>query len=226
MRHASPLRSSHFYPRPLRGGRPAMSVPPYTSTVFLSTPSARRATSRRYRCCRSRPISIHALCEEGDGFVFFHGAAPFNFYPRPLRGGRQLLRQTLLSFSVFLSTPSARRATTYKHVRAAATIISIHALCEEGDSRRCTSRSYRFSFLSTPSARRATSRPLPPRNDHPISIHALCEEGDSPAPLPDSTSLYFYPRPLRGGRPTSQVSDIFSNLFLSTPSARRATRRP
>ena len=36
---------------------------------FLSTPSARRATSRPKRCNSSRRISIHALREEGDGLT-------------------------------------------------------------------------------------------------------------------------------------------------------------
>ena len=56
-------------------------------------------------------ISIHALREEGDRFK----------------------RRQNVKLTIFLSTPSARRATTYKLVRAAATIISIHALREEGD---------------------------------------------------------------------------------------------
>ena len=57
--------------------------------LFLSTPSARRATGR---CCRYSVLSRH-------------------FYPRPPRGGRpkeQVIGD--VSFE-FLSTPSARRAT-------------------------------------------------------------------------------------------------------------------
>ena len=38
-------------------------VPVY---VFLSTPSARRATQKPARVCCREPISIHALREEGD----------------------------------------------------------------------------------------------------------------------------------------------------------------
>ena len=42
--------------------------------IFLSTPSARRATHHRCNSVRIREISIHALCEEGDPFCFssFH----------------------------------------------------------------------------------------------------------------------------------------------------------
>ena len=36
------------------------------NSIFLSTPSARRATKRRLRLQRRLPISIHALREEGD----------------------------------------------------------------------------------------------------------------------------------------------------------------
>ena len=58
------------------------------------------------------------------------------------------------------------------------TVISIHALREEGDLSGQNAPIMQGLFLSTPSARRATnylnkfSRPLE------ISIHALREEGD------------------------------------------------
>ena len=57
--------------------------------------------------------------------------------------------------------------------------ISIHALCEEGDS-FCAGEPKRLArFLSTPSARRATHQSAATGISSPISIHALCEEGDS-----------------------------------------------
>ena len=103
--------------------------------------------------------------------------------------------------------------------------ISIHALREEGDIERFCAIIVDFKFLSTPSARRATDvvlhlfnlftdfYPRPPRGGRLlpdstvavtllISIHALREEGDH---LENAESQ----------RPT---------IFLSTPSARRATR--
>ena len=102
-------------------------------------------------------------------------------------------------------------------------------------------------FLSTPSARRATTRvwafgrlllnfyPRPPRGGrhvhstfHPlplgISIHALREEGDENGPQRAGWHCHFYPRPPRGGRPGSTESLRRLLEFLSTPSARRATR--
>ena len=78
-------------------------------------------------------ISIHALREEGD----------FPADPLDLR------------VEVFLSTPSARRATTDQVGAGAAGQISIHALREEGDGKR---------ILTSTSGT--------------ISIHALREEGD------------------------------------------------
>ena len=62
--------------------------------------------------------------------------------------------------------------------------ISIHALREEGDSRRT-----------------GVSRNIG------ISIHALREEGDSPARFLYPQKEYFYPRPPRGGRLTEDVEN-------------------
>ena len=147
----------NFYPRPPRGGRRCYVVAAGASLVFLSTPSARRATgmrrtrrhTRRYFYPRpprgGRPqavrghgghqISIHALREEGDHLHAVHdldavdisihalreeGDKPPTgfvttetyFYPRPPRGGRRV-RQAFARRSIgFLSTPSARRATS------------------------------------------------------------------------------------------------------------------
>ena len=56
-----------------------------------------------------------------------------------------------------------------------------------------------------------------------ISIHALREEGDSLHTLPDLTAANFYPRPPRGGRRYIYSLPFCVLLFLSTPSARRAT---
>ena len=77
----------------------------------------------------------------------------------------------------FLSTPSARRATYQKLLKAIA----------EG-------------FLSTPSARRATEIVKAKMTLTMISIHALREEGDTTSQRGETASLNFYPRPPRGGR--------------------------
>ena len=125
-----------------------------------------------------------------------------DFYPRPPRGGRRLA----------------------KIIGHALNAISIHALREEGDGLLYDYYTLADLFLSTPSARRATQcgqlrhqllqdfYPRPPRGGrrlakiighalNAISIHALREEGDG--------LLYDY--------------YTLADLFLSTPSARRAT---
>ena len=60
-----PLRD--FYPRPPRGGRHFITIFFIINDPFLSTPSARRATSNGKADSSSEWISIHALREEGDG---------------------------------------------------------------------------------------------------------------------------------------------------------------
>ena len=57
-----------------------------------------------------------------------------------------------------------------------------------------------------------------------ISIHALREEGDTFPAAGRAAACYFYPRPPRGGRHRAIVRDHECRGFLSTPSARRATR--
>ena len=103
--------------------------------------------------------------------------------------------------------------------------ISIHALREEGDLGAQVRRVVERAFLSTPSARRATrdhvQRPLTTE----ISIHALREEGDLMSVSFLRSGDYFYPRPPRGGRPGQTSAGKSVLIFLSTPSARRATLR-
>ena len=87
---------------------------------------------------------------------------------------------TLSSRSVFLSTPSARRATSKAYIKKAEWLISIHALREEGDATSLFAQILSILFLSTPSARRATTSPWFRGYNKEISIHALREEGDHP----------------------------------------------
>ena len=79
---------------------------------------------------------------------------------------------------LFLSTPSARRATKALTDVASDTDISIHALREEGDSITGNDVFTKLKFLSTPSARRATQPKPEEKEKVKISIHALREEGD------------------------------------------------
>ena len=56
----------YFYPRPPRGGRHGNLEKRLCYALFLSTPSARRATQQPAQLNGVRQISSHALREEGD----------------------------------------------------------------------------------------------------------------------------------------------------------------
>ena len=128
------------------------------SPLFLSTPSARRATCRAGSRRIYRPISIHALREEGDGT----GCRP------------------VMSRLRFLSTPSARRATRFASMPSS----SCWRFLSTPSARRATTQdkiaTLTAEFLSTPSARRATAGGERMGAEAGISIHALREEGDLP----------------------------------------------
>ena len=149
---------------------------------------------------------------------------------------------------LFLSTPSARRATLRRLVRRT----HHNEFLSTPSARRATGvvspkATVDITFLSTPSARRATCwataawapdsnfYPRPPRGGRRadflqrrsaklISIHTLREEGDCCPPRPPRQAADFYPRPPRGGRHLSAENSDEAEIFLSTPSARRATR--
>ena len=79
-------------------------------------------------------ISIHALREEGDFTYYDPRLAALGISIHALREeGDRLTSSTMTILSVFLSTPSARRATAAGTAAASAADISIHALREEGD---------------------------------------------------------------------------------------------
>ena len=128
-----------------------------------------------------------------------------DFYPRPPRGGRPVDGAD----------------------GGVETLISIHALREEGDGKE---NAINGAWMQ-------------------ISIHALREEGDLGARSIHAHHIHFYPRPPRGGRPRDvplflrreiisihalreegddgrAEVDRFLHTFLSTPSARRATTLP
>ena len=125
--------NTNFYPCPPRRGRPKLKRRMTIKEIFLSTPSARRATSAARRRVRPKAISIHALREESDEFTHKSICKCGYFYPRPPRGGRRGQTFTSTSLCVFLSTPSARRATHGLQAGDVQVEISIHALREEGD---------------------------------------------------------------------------------------------
>ncbi len=145
----------------------------------------------------------------------------------------------------FLSTPSARRATQAIRKHIDDEDISIHALREEGDwSREDMQNECNISIHALREEGDAGVKTFM-RRCCSISIHALREEGDAlPAGIPASESIsihalreegdstyaatgegkeHFYPRPPRGGRPLTALFFGIDAVFLSTPSARRAT---
>ena len=146
-------------------------------------------------------ISIHALREEGDGLHRHSQADVVNFYPRPPRGGRQL---------VFLHVHANRE--------------NFYPRPPRGGRPRSLAKPSRSSYFY----------PRPPRGGRPTRKR------------PASSTLYFYPRPPRGGRhkvaphvflavhisihalreegdPSRRPRRTTPTIFLSTPSARRAT---
>ena len=175
---------------------------PYTLLVFLSTPSARRATTRNHarnpeypflstpsarRATADLPVLLQLQtflstpsARRATPAFTTRSCGRRDFYPRPPRGGRLIHRHEGAAIFQFLSTPSARRATSYRFTKHPSGTISIHALREEGDGRV---RAFQ---------------------QHPrISIHALREEGDQDFLVGMGDTL----------------------KFLSTPSARRATAK-
>ena len=189
-----------------------------TRKLFLSTPSARRATA-----------------EAGKMVV---GAN--HFYPRPPRGGRHASRRHRQHRANFYPRPPRGGRQWGLDLRYFYCGISIHALREEGDVRHGWSRTTPRYFY-----------PRPPRGGRPvdygagtagilISIHALREEGDRSgqtifrpgtrflstpsarrATRADSRwfdlRVYFYPRPPRGGRLVSMVLHTFLCYFYPRP---------
>ena len=123
---------------------------------FLSTPSARRATRCECHGTVWRTISIHALREESD----------------------KLSTAIDANIKLFLSTPSARRATR---------------------PRRSACHHHTYFYPRPPRGERRDLAGLPVITT-PISIHALREESDRTRRWDSITQNYFYPRPPRGER--------------------------
>ena len=239
----------YFYPRPPRGGRQLSSDWIKEGTEFLSTPSARRATrlpcsgsswswnfyprpprgGRRLR--RIRPLhtfsDFYPRPPRGGRPLLLSKGLPrtVHFYPRPPRGGRLCpFGVKLTRAESFLSTPSARRATSGNYA-------SLHW---SGYFYPRPPRGGRLAVIHFYHSNQNYFYPRPPRGgrqrpygqaQHPqgisihalreegdpeslelvvveeISIHALREEGDGVWRLRMGPGQNFYPRPPRGGRP-------------------------
>ena len=149
-----------------------------SALVFLSTPSARRATVVVAVVPTVQRFLSTPSARRATGLMLLSKKSLLHFYPRPPRGGRHRPAQ---------KAPDRPG-------------ISIHALREEGDTPRPAKSSSAAQFLSTPSARRATEDHHDVLLQLVISIHALREEGDFLRIHSHTVMIYFYPRPPRGGR--------------------------
>ena len=194
--------------------------------LFLSTPSARRATGCSTTTTPSQTYFYPRPPRGGRLETVKTTITGCYFYPRPPRGGRPLHPAMMVCSLISIHALREEGDATGRHHGTAATdfyprpprggrrinpsqheavsVISIHALREEGDVGR-------------------VKDDIKPNQ---ISIHALREEGDSSPEGERGIPLDFYPRPPRGGR-RSAVEAVKGGLqFLSTPSARRATTAP
>ena len=175
----------------------------FSAAIFLSTPSARRATVKSARCS-DKPLFLSTpSARRATHKCGIHIEDWKHFYPRPPRGGRLPSILCCSTNSYFYPRPPRGGRPLFSSFCALIFLISIHALREEGDTVMRIAVCWDTAFLSTPSARRATIR-------KPSIVHS---------------HVYFYPRPPRGGRLSKPFPDSDSLLFLSTPSARRATSR-
>ena len=210
----------NFYPRPPRGGRPCAGRSGSAGESISIHALREEGDPERIAAKRkAEGISIHALREEGDQselWASYHvllflstpsarratgqGWLSYNirgyFYPRPPRGGRppQLRREGQQQRNFYPRPPRGGRRTCCC-VSMRDTTISIHALREEGDCSHSASGCIISIFLSTPSARRATN----------------------PTGMQSRTFRNFYPRPPRGGRPTTARGWIPLKHFYPRP---------
>ena len=150
----------------------------YLNSGFLSTPSARRATSAVQEFVIGSENFYPRPPRGGRPGHINQPGEITNFYPRPPRGGRRGTHDSFSRYGIFLSTPSARRATGVVAVDGLVRVISIHALREEGDSRRRAKMPLKSYFY-----------PRPPRGGRQYrnAQRAILHNN-------------FYPRPPRGGR--------------------------
>ena len=178
--------------------------------IFLSTPSARRATPGSVSV-GTGPKNFYPRPPRGGRplVVRLSSSSKWYFYPRPPRGGRPGHRRRIHGGVNFYPRPP--RGGRRPHVALFVLLkrISIHALREEGDVVLFPAMCGSITFLSTPSARRATAV-CRHRNAGPeISIHALREEGDFPSRRRRVYVVHFYPRPPRGGRHGKSAVAVF-----------------
>ena len=214
---------------------------------FLSTPSARRATQQSKPRKRRSTISIHALREEGDNGNQ-HGRTVCRISIHALREeGDQDWCEKMGILPKFLSTPSARRATLF-YTNGGRWVNNFYPRPPR-EGRLMVNQKIRINhhFYPRPpregrqrqklpgAADRRNFYPRPPREgrlrqpnnrvqEFKISIHALREKGDITMVQFITGEGKFLSTP-SARRATRTLMNALNSctVFLSTPSARRAT---
>ena len=192
-------------------------------SVFLSTPSARRATQGLEQYNRHNQNFYPRPLRGGRPSATAKYTASKNFYPRPLRGGRLLLVFEQAGLFVISIHALCEEGDVVLIGQFAGGVISIHALCEEGDVMDNAYQTLLGQFLSTPSARRATFNGPQYPAGLGISIHALCEEGDAGILQAGRHWKISIHALCEEGDSAWSWWPRRTVRFLSTPSARRAT---
>ena len=123
----------YFYPRPPRGGR-HVDAPVEVDIPDISIHALREEGDHlRVLQAQDQTISIHALREEGDRKpCTMPTFRSISIHALREEGDFCFLPLTI-TYTQFLSTPSARRATAFHRSDHGQQPISIHALREEGD---------------------------------------------------------------------------------------------
>ena len=185
----------------------------------ISIPALREEGDVHFQAHRGTfNISIPALREEGDARTTRRSCRTLYFYPRPPRGGRPSGSSDTISVELFLSPPSARRATFVAEQRSCPPATYFYPRPPRGGRRGARREVWRqYIFLSPPSARRATARrlrrkeaityfyPRPPRGGRLVAAFFWWANLD-----------YFYPRPPRGGRQQKQRQNLYFQTNYTT----------
>ena len=200
----------------------------------------------RLSCQRSTLYSIHSLCEEGDidgieikereqtfqstpsvkretklGCVMFSVQCYFN--PLPLWRGRLIQCCHLSSRLDFNPLPLWRGRPRRLSATSRRNKISIHSLCEEGDTISVIFATSLSSISIHSLCEEGDAHRFKSSSRNSISIHSLCEEGDQLIHIVYLCFTYFNPLPLWRGRLCSLNSALTVILFQSTPSVKRET---
>ena len=191
-------RTGGFQSTPLREGRP-----PIPRSSWATSPVSIHAPARGATCCWRRApgcpwlVSIHAPAR-GATSTCSHSTWCYRFNPRPCARGDALKRRTMLSLSVFQSTPLREGRPFAAAAAARDAAVSIHAPARGATSFAPSSGIAGISFNPRPCARGDLAR----------ALHAAGVAGFNPRPCargdvttkPPATSRWFQSTPLREGR--------------------------